>query len=146
MLRPMVVEHRGPFDREVLADEQCRSRLELAALARVLISVRCMPAALPVFIHVMSHHVLIASEENAVIDAARRGDVLAVQVDGTDDHGVTWSVQATGVAHLPTTGDVLTLAGESSRLSPALERGATLIAIPLTIVSGESVRWTFPGI
>ncbi len=144
MLRAMAMQTGGLFDREILADELCLVRLEEAALARVLISVRCMPAALPVFIHLTDHHLLLASDEEAVIEAARRGDVLAVQVDGADGDRDTWSVQATGVAHLPNLDDALGVLGTNSKLASSLDRGASLIAISLMVVSGERVHWTFP--
>ncbi len=140
----MEVSNRGPFEREVLGTEQSLFRLAEASLARVLISIRCLPAALPVMIHVATHHVILASTEDAVIEAAERGDVLAVQVDGSDDDGTTWSVQVTGSAHLPEPTDPDVRSGVGDRLAGALDAGATLVAIPLTVVHGERVRWSFP--
>lgn len=136
---------RGVFDREVLTEDQCRARLAEAAIARVVISVRCLPAALPVLIYLEPHHVLLTSVEDAVVDAARRGDVLAVQVDGFDEDGATWSVHVTGVAHLPEPTDTVAQIDEETPLALAVERGATLVAIPLTVIAGERIRWNFPG-
>jgi hypothetical protein len=134
---------RGPFIREELGGAECLTRLAEAPLARVLISVRCLPAALPVFVQMTGRNVLLASTEDAVIEAARRGDVLAVQLDGTDPDGATWSVQVTGASHL---GDPRTLPESEAhhRIGDALSDGATLVVVPLTMVSGERIRWSFP--
>jgi hypothetical protein len=65
-----------------------RGLLSLATLARVVISVRCLPAALPARICVVDdEHLLVASTEVSVILAARRGDVLSVQIDGLEADG-----------------------------------------------------------
>ena len=144
MLGLMETSQRGPFHRDALDRDECLGRISQASLARVVISVRCLPAALPVYVHVADHHVLIASGEQSVIEAARRNDVLAVQVDGADDDGTTWSVQATGIAHIPGPTDALRIVADNSRLRAALESGATVIAIASTVVGGERVRWSFP--
>jgi hypothetical protein len=133
----------GLLNRELLSEEQCRDRLAAAEMARVLISIRCLPAARPVALELGAHHVVIASAEETVIEAARRGDVMAVQIDGTDPDGTTWTVQVTGPAHLPEqTDQVVTELGD--RLRDAATRGATLVALPLTVLSGERLHWTFP--
>jgi hypothetical protein len=139
----MTMPSGGLFDREALAHEESLARLEDARIARVLISVRCLPAALPVYLALSEHYVLIASGEEAVLDAARRGDVLAVQVDGIENDGTTWSVQATGVAHVPKDQDAIAELGVA-RLRQVLDKGATLVAVAMTVVRGERVRWTFP--
>jgi hypothetical protein len=58
-------------------------RLGEADLARVVLSVRALPAALPARISLTGQdHLVLASAEEAVILAARRGDVISVQIDG----------------------------------------------------------------
>jgi hypothetical protein len=113
-------------------------------LARVLISVRCLPSALPVFLEVSDQVVSLASAEDAVVEAARRGDVLAVQVDGAGDDGATWSVQVTGTSRLGDSGDVVRGDG-SSPLHDAIQRGAALIIVPTTVIHGEQVTWGTSG-
>jgi hypothetical protein len=142
----MAIQPRSLYERDVLDESRCRDRLRDVGVARVLISVRCLPAAMPVLIEMRPHHLIFASVEDAVVEAARRGDVLAVQVDGIDPDGATWSVHVTGVAHLPEHNDSLAKFDELTELSSALEHGATLVAIPLTVISGERIRWTFPRI
>ncbi len=118
-----------------LPRSDCLARLRRAVLARVIISVRCLPAALPARIAVTDdHHLLLASTEDAVITAAERGDVLSVQIDGLEDDGATWSVMGSGIAALPETEFTL-----SEALTRAVAAGARLIELPLTVVSGERV-------
>ncbi len=121
--------------RITLPRSDCLARLRRAALARVVISVRCLPAALPARIAVTDdHHLLLASAEDAVLTAAARGDVLSVQIDGLEDDGSTWSVMGSGIAS--------TLDGEvplTESLTRAVAAGASVIALPLTVLSGERV-------
>jgi Pyridoxamine 5'-phosphate oxidase len=106
-----------------------------ADFARVVISVRCLPAALPARIDVLDdHELLLASAEEAVIVAARRGDVLSVQIDGLEPDGATWSVMASGIAKAATNG-----AARTKPLQTALDNGASLILLPLSVVVGERV-------
>jgi pyridoxamine 5'-phosphate oxidase-like protein len=121
--------------RVTLDREACLSLLEAADLARVVISVRCLPAALPVRLEVLdSQRLLMATTEDAVVAAARRNDVLSVQIDGLEPDGATWSVMASGIARLAEPG-----APASERLRDAVARGAAVAEIPLSVVVGERV-------
>ena len=123
--------------RTTLPRSTCVSLLANADFARVVISVRCLPAALPARIgHVDDQHLLLASTEEAVIVAARRGDVLSVQIDGLESDNATWSVMASGIAHDASREVPDDL---SATLSSALEAGAGLISLPLTILVGARV-------
>ena len=121
--------------RATIPRDECLGLLRHADYARVVISVRCLPAALPARIAVVDDHaLLLASAEEAVVVAARRGDVLSVQIDGLEPDGATWSVMASGIAAMPTGDPAL-----SGPLTRAVAGGATIIALPLTIVSGERI-------
>lgn len=121
--------------RTTLSRTTCLDLLRSVDFARVVISVRCLPAALPARIDVISDHQLIlASAEEAVIVAARRGDVLSVQIDGLESDGATWSVMASGIA-AQAQGHVT----QSPPLQSALGNGASLILLPLAVVVGERV-------
>jgi Pyridoxamine 5'-phosphate oxidase len=121
--------------RVTLERDACVSLLESADLARVVISVRCLPAALPVRVEVPDpRRLLLATTEDAVVAAARRRDVLSVQIDGLESDGATWSVMASGIARLADPG-----APASARLLDAVARGATVAEIPLSVVVGERV-------
>ena len=121
--------------RATIPRDECLGLLRRADYARVVISVRCLPAALPARIAVVDDHgLLLASAEEAVVVAARRGDVLSVQIDGLEADGATWSVMASGIAALPVGEPPLTDA-----LTRAVAAGASIVALPLTIVTGERI-------
>ena len=121
--------------RTTLSRATCLDLLRRADLARVVISVRCLPAALPARIEVVDDGLLLlASTEEAVLVAARRGEVLSVQIDGLEEGGATWSVMASGLA-----GPAEESASESPALAAALANGASLVALPLAVVVGERV-------
>ncbi|MGC1418690.1 MAG: pyridoxamine 5'-phosphate oxidase family protein [Acidimicrobiales bacterium] len=116
-----------------LSRDACIDLLTQTSFARVVISVRCLPAALPVRIAVLDDtHLMVASSEAAVIVAARNGDVLSVQIDGLEPDGATWSVMASGLA---STAQDLTNLPEA--LHDAAKRGATLISLPMSVLVGE---------
>ena len=131
----MMVDQGYSVRRATLSRTDCVDLLSLATLARVVISVRCLPAALPARICVVDgQHLLVASTEVAMILAARRGDVLSVQIDGLEADGATWSVMASGLASAANTAENLP---DVMRL--ALLRGATIISLPLSVVVGERI-------
>ena len=121
--------------RATIPRDECLGLLRRADYARVVISVRCLPAALPARIAVVDDYgLLLASAEEAVVVAARRGDVLSVQIDGLEPDGATWSVMASGIAALPDGEPPL-----STALTRAVAGGASIVALPLTIVTGERI-------
>ena len=125
----------GSVHRETLSRAACVARLAESDLARVVISVRCLPAALPARIAVVDDdRLLLASTEDAVISAAARAEVLSVQIDGLEADGATWSVMASGIARATRDGQVVV-----PRLADAVDRGASLIELPLSVVVGEKV-------
>jgi hypothetical protein len=118
---------------EPLSRDECLQLLDEADVARVLLSLGALPAALPARIELMEKdHLLISSRENAVLLAARRGDVISVQIDGLDPEDNTWSVTVTGIATTASPNG-----SESKRFKRTTERGATLVTLPLSIVSGQ---------
>jgi hypothetical protein len=121
--------------RRTLSRSDCLDLLGGSDLARVVISVRCLPAALPARIRVVnSDLLLLASPEEPVLTAARRAEVLSVQIDGLEPDGATWSVMASGIAR-PAPAD----AALDDRLADAVARGATVVELPLSVVVGERV-------
>ena len=121
--------------RTTLSRAACVELLGNTDIARVVISVRCLPAALPARITLLDEHrLLLASAEEPVIMAAQRGEVLSVQIDGLELDGTTWSVMASGIARASLENAPLPFA-----LAQALSRGARLIEVPLSVVAGERV-------
>jgi nitroimidazol reductase NimA-like FMN-containing flavoprotein (pyridoxamine 5'-phosphate oxidase superfamily) len=118
---------------EPLTRGDCLRLLDRADLARVVLSVRCLPAALPARIALFEEdHLVLASRESAVILAARRGDVISVQIDGLESDGTTWSVMVSGIASTVAPEEV-----QTKRIQDSLDRGATLLALPLSVVIGQ---------
>lgn len=121
--------------RTTLSRAACLALLGGSDLARVVISVRCLPAALPARISVVGDDLLLlASPEEPVVVAARRSEVLSVQIDGLEPDGATWSVMASGIAR-PAAAD----APLDDRLADAVAHGAQVVELPLSVVVGERV-------
>ncbi len=117
-----------PFTRD-----ECLRRLDKADVARVLLSVKGLPAALPARIELAERdRLVISSRENAVLLAARRGDVISLQIDGLGDDNRTWSVTVTGIA-APASPD----SEEVERFKRRLDSGATLVILPISLVAGH---------
>ena len=134
----------GAFVSEPLDEHRCVRLLSQASLGRVVLSVGCLPAAVPVHVDVTHGHVLLTCLPGPVLTAAERRDVISVETDGEDADGATWSVLATGVARVVEAGDPLCEVANGERLGRMLERGASLVAVPLTAVRGERTWWTTP--
>jgi hypothetical protein len=118
----------GPLTRE-----ECQHRLDEADVARVLLSLRGLPAGLSARIELVEHdRLVLSSRENAVLLAARRGDVISVQIDGLDGGGNIWSVTVSGIA-LWASPDQF----ESERFKRITDCGASLVIVPLSVVSGQ---------
>ncbi len=118
---------------EPLTREDCLRLLGRADLARVVLSVRCLPAALPARIAlVKDDHLVLTSRESAVILAAQRGDVISVQIDGLESDDTTWSVMVSGIASTVSPDEV-----QTRRIQDSVDRGATLLALPLSVVIGQ---------
>jgi Pyridoxamine 5'-phosphate oxidase len=127
----------GPFKSGTIDRDGCLARFRGTGLARVLISVQCMPAAVPVFCTLSDGQVEFTSAEPSVIEAARRGDVLTVHLDGTDPDGSTWSVAVTGSSRVT---DVAAAEDTGDDGEPYV-REIAVIDVPLTVVKGDWVRW-----
>jgi hypothetical protein len=118
---------------EPLSRDECQRHLESATAARVLLSLRGLPAALPARIELVEQdQLVISSRENAVLLAARRGDVISVQIDGLDANNNTWSVTATGIAAGASPGGF-----EAGRFKRITDCGAVLAIMPLSVVTGQ---------
>ena len=86
----MTFRFNGIIQREALSAEECRERLRQARWARLLISVRCLPASRPVPLVVTGEILMAATDEEAVWEAAERHEVLTLNIDGMEASGVTW--------------------------------------------------------
>jgi nitroimidazol reductase NimA-like FMN-containing flavoprotein (pyridoxamine 5'-phosphate oxidase superfamily) len=116
-----------------LGRDECLRLLDEADFARVLLSLGALPAAVPARI-ALSHrdNLVISCQEHAVQLAARRGDVISVQIDGIDSDDNIWSVTVTGIA-----GAVLMDEIRAERTKRIADRGAALVSLPLSVVVGQ---------
>ena len=128
MTEPRKREASGAIERDT-----CLDLLEGAPLARVVISVKCLPVALPARISLVDRgYLLLARSDPAVHQAAQRKDVLSVQIDGLDDNGMVWSVMVSGIGSVASEDEPL-----SGPLREALDHGASLVMLPLSVVVGQ---------
>ena len=142
--RDVALRTSGLFDRHELTPQDCRRHLQEAEFARVIVSIRCLPAAHLVRSALVGETLLIASDEESVVTAAERGDIVTLQIDGLTPDGGTWTVQATGMSWLVSPDDAATYFPDADSLLPYLERGATLLAVPLTLIRGDYMHWNVP--
>ena len=129
-------------NQEPMGRTECLALLDQASFGRLLLSVDCLPAAQPVFITLLDDEVLALLGPGPEREAADRGDVIALQVDGTEPDGhAAWSVRVTGLAAaVPLTSALRERLG-TTRLAQALGDASTLLRLPLDHVSGARTRW-----
>ena len=136
----MHAEYMAPTSQSLSSEpftrDKCLSLLDQADVARVLLSKGGLPAAVPARIELSNRdHLVISSRENSVLLAARRRDVISVQIDGLDPDDNTWSVTATGIASAASPDGV-----DAQLFKQTTDRGATLVNLPLTVVTGQRSR------
>ena len=118
----------------ILDRDDCLDRLSAAPLARILVSVKCLPTALPARIRVVDRdHIVISSSDSTILLAAQRHDVLTVQVDGVDESNHPWSVVASGIAKVTPSN----AAPEDEVLGDSASSGVPLVSIPVSVVVGQ---------
>jgi hypothetical protein len=121
---------------EVLSRKECVERLVGATLARVVFSLRCLPASLPVRIVLADpEHLVLTSPFTQVAGAANHGDVLTVEVDGVDSDGSLWVVMASGIG-TPTVVK-RELDRDALRASANISK---LVSVPMSLVHGYLTR------
>jgi len=116
--------------------DECLELLRTARIGRVVLSVGCLPVALPVGLAVRGDDVVFSAVAGSTTDASIAGEVVSVEVDEIDPVCHTgWSVLVTGVARLVT--DEV----ESASVARVLRPGAPgphppLIKVQSTLISG----------
>lgn len=128
---------------EPLSRAECLALLADAPFGRLLLSVDCLPAAQPVFISLVGDEVLALLGPGPEREAAQRGDVVALQVDGTEADGhAAWSVRVTGEAAIVLLTRPWRERLGATKLGPALSDASALLRLPLEVVVGERTRWS----
>jgi nitroimidazol reductase NimA-like FMN-containing flavoprotein (pyridoxamine 5'-phosphate oxidase superfamily) len=98
---PLLMDQDAGGGFEALTEEECFEHLQHRSIGRVAISVAGVPSVFPVNYQVVDGVIYFMSGEGIKLQAARRMDVIALQIDEFDTcyhHG--WSVLAVGVARV----------------------------------------------
>ncbi len=121
---------------------ECLELLKRPGIGRVVLSVRCLPVALPVNFCVLDEDVVFATDEGSKLDAAIRGKVVSVEVDDIDRiYHTGWSVLVTGVAELLTDPQDLERARHAPLQPWAPGPHQFLVRVPSSVVSGRRIAW-----
>ena len=131
----------GEFSTVEIDRSECLELLRHARIGRVVLSVDCLPVALPVNFTVDGDDVVFYTNTGAKTDAALAGQVVSIEIDDIDPvYHTGWSVLVTGVAEIVT--DPQTQADVATRVSPwASGPHPFLIRVPSTLVSGRRLMW-----
>ena len=121
---------------------ECLELFRRAGIGRVVLSVKCIPVALPVNVCLVDGDVVFATDEGSKLNAAMRGTVVSVEVDDIDRiYHTGWSVLVTGVAELLTDPEdiarVLHLPVQPWAPGPH----PFIVRVPSTVVTGRRIEW-----
>ncbi len=120
---------------------KCTELLRSVGIARIVLSIGCIPVASPVNMVVFDGDVVFAIGRDSKLTSSVYGQVVSVEADDIDlVSGRGWSVLVTGVA-VP-----LTEPAQVDRVAPLLqprlaEPHPLLVRVPSTLISGSRVRW-----
>ena len=82
---------------------ECLELIRSTHIARVVLSINCVPVALPVNAAVQDHGVIFSTDSGSKLTAAVEGQVVSVEADDIDlIYRTGWSVLVTGKAELVT--------------------------------------------
>jgi len=85
---------------EVLSREHCLSLLATVSVGRLGVTIRALPAVLPVNFALLGEEIVIRTVPGTKLDAAAAAVVVAFEADSYDPLGTWgWSVLAQGAAH-----------------------------------------------
>lgn len=112
-----------------------------AHIARVVLSIKCMPVALPVNLALLDEGVIFSTDSGSKLTAAVEGQVVSVEADDIDlMYHTGWSVLVTGRAELVT--EPADIEWASSRLQAwAPGPHPFLVRVPSTLISGRRLMW-----
>ncbi len=128
-----------------LGREDCLELLATATIGRVVLSVRCIPVAVPVNLSVIDGDALFTTDVGSKLRAAILGQVISVEADEVDEVDHTgWSVLLTGVAQIVSDPETI----ERTRLSHrpwAPGAHPFVVRVPSTVISGRRLECSRPA-
>lgn len=128
-----------------LGRDECMDLLAHATIGRVVLSVGCIPVALPVNLSVIDGDAIFATDAGAKLDAARHGQVVSVEADEVDPlYHTGWSVLLTGVARLLTDPAAIDQARRLPLQAWAPGSHPFFVRVPSTMVTGRRLTWGSP--
>ncbi|HVC69178.1 MAG TPA: pyridoxamine 5'-phosphate oxidase family protein [Acidimicrobiales bacterium] len=133
------------FSAVELGRAQCLELLRGVQVGRVVLSLDCLPVALPVNISVLDEDVVFRTDRGSKLDAAMEGQVVSIEADEVDAlYRTGWSVLVTGVAELVT--DPRQVESANSHLLPwAPGPHEFVVRVPSTRTSGRELVWGRPS-
>jgi nitroimidazol reductase NimA-like FMN-containing flavoprotein (pyridoxamine 5'-phosphate oxidase superfamily) len=136
-----VREHHPSFCAVELERAQCLDLLASTRIARVVLSIKCVPVALPVNVSLLDEDVIFSTDSGSKLTAAIEGQVVSVEADDVDlMYRTGWSVLVTGRARLVT--EPADIEWASSRLQAwAPGPHPFLVRVPSTLISGRRLMW-----
>lgn len=91
---------------EALDEQECRQLIATAPIGRLAFTESALPMILPVHFTVRDGEVVIASLGGSKVSSARRGDIVAFEVDGYDpETREGWTASVVGPSRLITDPD-----------------------------------------
>jgi nitroimidazol reductase NimA-like FMN-containing flavoprotein (pyridoxamine 5'-phosphate oxidase superfamily) len=132
---------------EILDREECLRLLApvagQAGTGRVALTVRALPAILPVRFVLDHERIVIRTGTESTLAVATRSAVVAFEADGRDGPGGEWSVVATGLAsHVTDDQELVRLA---SLPLPHWADGGCLVSITTDRLGGRRTRTALPS-
>jgi len=133
--------HESSFRAVELERDQCLELFGRAPIARVVLSIKCLPVALPVNVALMGEDVIFSTDSGSKLTAAVEGQVVSVEADDVDFmYRTGWSVLITGVAELVS--EPMAVEWARSRLQAwAPGSHPFLVKVPSTLISGRRLMW-----
>jgi len=124
---------------EELPRRDCLAFLSSASVGRLGVSIRALPAILPVNFVLVGSSILIRTATGGDLFRACSDEVVAFETDGFDNSGAYgWSVLVRGIAEEIVEPEQLALANQLGLESWALRgRADRFVVITTTIVSGR---------
>ena len=120
---------------------ECLRLLGITRFGRLVLSVDCLPVALPINLALLEDDVVFAAGPGSMLDAALRHDVLSVEADSIDPlYHTGWSVLVTGAAGVISDPEVLERARRLPLAPWAPGPHPYFVLVPSTLVRGRRIE------